>query len=121
MGRFRLLADEHVPRIFVTVLKSNGFEIETVQERFGQRTDDAQILEFCSRADRVVLTNDRDFLKLAGAVDHAGVILYSDWSVLLDNPQAATKAIGDIARAYPDGDLSNRVEWLEGWIPDSNE
>jgi len=115
MERFRILADEHVPRVFVTVLESNGFEVETVQDRFGQRTNDRQILERCAAADLVVLTNDRDFLELGQRVDHSGVILYSDLSILLDDPLAAARAITAIDRAYSTESLRNRIEWLDGW------
>lgn len=116
MERFQILADEHVPRVFLTVLEAEGFEVETVQQRFGQRTDDRRIIERSSAADLVLLTNARDFLELADIDEHAGLVLYSDWTVLLDAPRAAASALGEIDQAYSQDDFRNRVEWLDGWI-----
>ena len=115
MGRLALLADEHVPRVFTNALRSTGFDVKTAQERYGQETVDSSIFEACDVEGRVVITNDRDFVRLADERDHAGVVLYTDRRFLLDDPLAATEAMVAIDRYYSAGEIRNTVEWLDNW------
>lgn len=115
MGRLSFLLDEHVPRVFRTVLSSKGFEIITAQERFGQQSVDASLLEAAREEDFVIVTNDRDFLALSDDHNHAGIILYTDRSLLLDDPVGAVEAIAAIDRYYAPEEMYNVVEWLDNW------
>lgn len=113
--RLSLLADEHVPRVFVGVLRSNGFDVTTAQDRYGQESVDESMLDDCAEEGRVVVTNDRDFVRLADERDHAGIVLYTDWQFLLDNPVAAAEGLVAIDRHYTTDELRNAVEWLDNW------
>lgn len=115
MGRLSLLVDEHVPRVFTGVLRSTGFDVTTAQEQYGQESVDSSILDGCAEGGTAVVTNDRDFVRLAGERDHAGVIVYTDRRFLLDDPLAAAEAIAEIDRYYAPDELRNTVEWLDNW------
>jgi hypothetical protein len=115
MDRLRFLADEHVPSVFVGALRSNGFEVVIGQERYGQGTDDPDILDDCATAGLVVLTNDRDFVGLAEERDHAGVVVYTDQLSLLEDPLASVEAVERLDRYYGQGEIAGVIEWLDGW------
>ncbi len=115
MERLSLLVDEHVPRVFTGVLRSNGFDVTTAQERYGQESVDESIFEDCADEGMVVVTNDRDFVRLADERDHAGVIIYTDRRFLLDDPVDAAGAITKIDRYYTSEEIRNVVEWLDNW------
>ena len=58
-------ADEHVVYPIVQALRQRGMDVVTVQERGRQGTNDAELLTEALEDERVMLTNDRDFLVLA--------------------------------------------------------
>lgn len=61
----RAYADEHVQSAVVDALRRRGMDVVTVRERQGEGTADAAVLAEALRGNRVVLTNDADFLVLA--------------------------------------------------------
>ena len=63
-------ADEHLVFPVVQALRKRGMDVVTVQDRGRQGADDVDLLAEALREQRVMLTNDRDFLVLAA--DHAG-------------------------------------------------
>lgn len=115
MGRLSFVADEHVPRVFTHALGSSGFDVTTAQERYGQESVDRSILVGSTDEGRIVLTNDRDFVRIADDHDHAGILMYTDRRFLVDQPTAAVEAIGRIDRHYTTDEIRNRVEWLDNW------
>jgi hypothetical protein len=115
MERLSLLVDEHVPRVFTGALRSTGFAVTTAQERYGQESVDSSIFDDCAEEGLVIVTNDRDFVRLAAGRDHAGVIVYTDRRFLLDDPLAAAGAIANIDRQYTSDEIRNTVEWLDNW------
>ena len=58
-------ADEHVVFALVEALRQRGMDIVRVQDRGREETDDAQLLDEALADERVMLTNDTDFLSLA--------------------------------------------------------
>lgn len=115
MGWLSVLLDEHVPSVFANALVSNDFEATTAQKRYGQESIDRSILDDCADEGLVVITNDRDFVRLADGHDHAGIIMYTDRRVLLDTPLNAVEAVRRIERYYAPEELRNVVEWLDNW------
>jgi predicted nuclease of predicted toxin-antitoxin system len=113
MGTLRFLADEHVPRVFVNALRSSGFEIRVAHERYGQGTDDRSILSRGTDEGFVVLTNDRDFARLADENKHTGIVLYTDVDFLRISPREAVEAVVRIDRHYQRSELHDTVEWLD--------
>lgn len=115
MAKFSVLADEHVPSVFTTTLRSNGFDVTAAQARYGQGSVDATILDDCENEGLVVLTNDRDFVRMADERPHAGVVIYTDRRFLLEEPIEAVEAFARIARHYTPDEMRNSVEWLDNW------
>lgn len=68
------LADEHIRGSVVRGLRDRGVDVRTVQEVGLQGAPDSRILEHARVADRVLLTNDRDFLTLASSELHPGLV-----------------------------------------------
>lgn len=116
MERLSFLLDEHVPRIFANVLASRGFDVTSVRERFGQQSVDEAILAESANENSVVVTNDRDFVRLSTECDHGGIVIYTDRTLLIANPLAATEGIAAIDRYYSPDEMRNVVEWLDNWI-----
>ena len=61
----RAYADEHVVFPIVQALRARGMDVVTVQDRGREGTDDAELLAEALSDERVMLTNDTDFLALA--------------------------------------------------------
>jgi predicted nuclease of predicted toxin-antitoxin system len=107
-----LVADEHVPSAVINALRSKGYDVIHAPEGYAQGDDDPELLENCTEDGRVLLTNDRDFVRLADEKEHSGVIIYTDQK---RPPREVLKAIRDIDDAYS-GNLENRTVWLGGWL-----
>lgn len=110
-----ILADEHVPRVFVTALRSSGYDVTYAHERHGQETDDVALLADCVETGRLFVTNDRDFADLGEHHDHAGIVIYTDRNRLLDRPLTAVTALDRLVSHYSPADLNGTVEWLDAW------
>lgn len=109
------LADEHVPRVFCTVLRSNGYDIVRAREVFGERTDDEALLAYCDREDRLLVTHDKKDFGTADPDAGAGVVVYTDSNFLRDEPEAAVRTIERVLDAYPASELHGSVVWLPQW------
>ena len=109
------LADEHVPRVFCTVLRSNGYEVVRARDVFGEGTDDEQLLAHCKRENHLLVTHDKKDFGTAGSDTHAGVVVYTDSTFLRDNPEAAVRTIERVLDAYPPSELRDAVVWLPQW------
>lgn len=87
-----------------------------VLEKYGEGSVDSTILADCAEEGIAVVTNDRDFVRLAAERDHAGIVVYTDRTLLLDEPVEAAEALGKIDRHYAPDSMRNTVEWLDGWV-----
>lgn len=58
-------ADEHVVLALVEALRRRGMDVVRVQDRGRHEADDADLLDEALSDERVMLTNDTDFLRLA--------------------------------------------------------
>ncbi len=105
-----VLTDEHVPSVFIMTLRSNGHDTAEANELFGEATDDERLLRYCGENDRILLTHDRDFAgQLCEAVDHAGVVVYTDPNYLRDDPESAVRTLERVFEYYPPEELHNHV------------
>jgi hypothetical protein len=113
----RFLTDEHVPRVFVTSLRSNGHDVVRANDAFGEATDDETLLRHCAKRDRLLITNDKkDFSgAIGGRVDHSGVVIYTDPLFLRDNPEAAVRVLDRVLAHYPPEELAGETVWLDQW------
>jgi len=113
----RFLTDEHVPRVFISTLRSNGHDVHRANDAFGEGTEDERLLEFCAGDDRMLITNDKkDFAgRLSETVDHNGIVVYTDPSALRDNPESAVHAVERVLSHYQPAELANELVWLNQW------
>ncbi|HUG67526.1 MAG TPA: DUF5615 family PIN-like protein [Pirellulaceae bacterium] len=65
--------DEHVSHAIVRSLRARGMDVESVTERGGQGTPDDRLLDEALAEERVMLTCDTDFLRLADKRWAAGI------------------------------------------------
>lgn len=112
-----LLTDEHVPRVFITTLRSNGHEVIEATAAFGEATDDERLLRYCGENGHILITHDRkDFAgELADTVDHAGIVVYTDANYLRDDPESAVRTLERVFSHYPPRELHNALVWLDQW------
>lgn len=114
MGRLDLLADEHVERGYVNALRSSGFDVRWLDdEGYEAGTADALLLSKAAREGRVTVTSDGDFVELAEATDHAGIIMYQQYG---HAPRALVRAVERMDRYLNAAGFRNHVEWLENWL-----
>ena len=73
--RIRHYTDEHVPRAVVRGLHERGVDTLTVSEAGMLGASDEEHLAFARREERVLFTQDDDFLRMhASGVEHAGIV-----------------------------------------------
>lgn len=53
------LTDEHVPSVFITALRSSGYDVERANDTFGEATDDERLLEYCAKNGHLLVTHDK--------------------------------------------------------------
>lgn len=99
----RLYANENFPLPVVEELRRIGHDVVTIQEtgKAGQRTSDAEVLQFAIADDRAVLTfNRRHFVRLHGETpNHAGIIVCTvdrDFSGQAARIHAAIEAVATL-------------------------
>lgn len=61
----RALADEHVTYALVNGLRTRGMDVVTVQDLGRRSDDDPLLLDWALQHERILLTNDQDFLAIA--------------------------------------------------------
>lgn len=66
--------DEHMRRAVWMSLRSKGLDVRTMEEENLKGMDDNELLQFCLERNRILLTNDRDFLTLTKQNMHAGIL-----------------------------------------------
>jgi predicted nuclease of predicted toxin-antitoxin system len=91
-------------------LRLHGIDVRTTAEAGLLRTPDETQLAYAVANNRVVITQDTDFLRLAAAShEHRGLVFFA----------AQTRSIGQVIRAvqliwevYEEGEMHNRVEYI---------
>ena len=81
--------DEHVKSSIINGLKSRGIEAYSVEENNLKGFSDTKLLQYCIKTNRILLTNDEDFLELSNKVNHPGIIFIT----------TQFSSIGEIIRA----------------------
>jgi predicted nuclease of predicted toxin-antitoxin system len=74
-------ADVHVRRQIVNGLRRHGMDVVTAQERGQCRLDDETLLAVANSEGRLMLTNDKDFLRIdaewrKAGQSHAGIVFW---------------------------------------------
>ncbi len=106
--------DEHVRRAITNGLKLRGIDIITVQEDGRNGTPDSILLERATELNRVIFTQDDDFLVMANCRQQEGVKFSG---VIYGHQQYVTvgECVRDleiIAKASESEDLVNQVQYL---------
>lgn len=109
-----LYMDEHVRRAITNGLKLRGIDVITVQEDGRNGTTDSILLERATELNRVIFTQDDDFLVMANCRQQEGVKFSG---VIYGHQQYVTvgECVRDleiIAKASESEDLVNQVQYL---------
>jgi predicted nuclease of predicted toxin-antitoxin system len=112
MARLEFCTDEHVPRAYLAALESNGFSVVTAVDERGQSTVDEPLLEWTTSNDRVLVTNDRDFVEIDAKHDHTGLIVYTDQTL---TPGEFMQAIRRVDQQFTPDSIRNELIWLSDW------
>jgi predicted nuclease of predicted toxin-antitoxin system len=106
--RFHL--DEHIDREIATGLRTRGIDVTTSAEAGLLGTDDEAQLEFASREQRVLFTNDHDFLRLhSQGVEHAGIAYCARGS---RSPKEIIRYLALIHDCLTQEEMAGQVEFL---------
>lgn len=112
----RFLLDEHVRRVFERVLREQGYRVEQAKDRFGERTNDAELLQWCAENSWVLVTNDaKDFESLHREYDHAGLLLFYAESLPNADPEGLARTVDELVVQYGSDGLANEVIDLDAW------
>ncbi len=76
-GKIRFLADENIAPKVVLALRSRGYDVSDVKELRLSGLTDPKVLQLANRAQRVVLTHDRDFAHALfhPPLHHCGILI----------------------------------------------
>jgi hypothetical protein len=87
------------------------------REAFGEATNDRRLLEYADEHGHLLITHDKkDFAgRLSDAVEHAGIVVYTDANFLRDDPEGAVRTLDRVFDQYPPGELTNEIVWLDQW------
>lgn len=114
MPGLAFLADVHVRRSYVTAVRSSGYRMVWLDhDAYDPTMADEALLAWGRRDGLVVVTSDADFVELADATAHAGVLLYQQYGHL---PGAFVRGIARIDRYLTPEAFRDHVEWLENWL-----
>ncbi|HAK96359.1 MAG TPA: hypothetical protein DCM87_15545 [Planctomycetes bacterium] len=108
MIRFHL--DEHVDPAVAVGLRQRGIDVTTTSDAGLERGSDAAQLAFALAENRVLISNDKDFLRLhASGMQHSGIVCYSP----------SRRSAGDLVRwlalmheCLAPADMAGRVEFI---------
>lgn len=99
-------ADEHIPQAIIEGLRARGIEVIGVAEEPWRGATDHDLLTRFHQDGRILLTNDRDFLRLTADRDHAGIIFVTSQHAGIGEVVRAVVRLVDVIPA--DG-FSNNV------------
>lgn len=71
------------------------------------------MLEVASTQNRIILTNDRDFVSLAADDSHPGIIVYT---TATPDPATVARALRRIDRLFDADELTDELLWLTDWV-----
>ena len=111
------LTDEHVPRVFISTLRSNDYSVQRAKDVLDPGTPDVHLLEYAAQHDLVLITHDKkDFGgDLGDTIEHAGLIIYTDPVFLRDAPATAVHTLDRVLKYYTADELAGSRVWLDQW------
>lgn len=109
---FSFLADEHVPRVFIVELRSNGYDVASVGRDYEQGISDVEHLERSRQTGRIILSNDSDFTRVGDEYEHAGILLFDDQTMSVS---AFVQGVRRVERFVPEDEFRGEIVWLDDW------
>ena len=117
MTGVRVLLDEHVGRVFERLLRERGYDVMQAKDRFGERTTDPELLEWCAENSVVLVTNNaKDFEPLHREYDHAGIVLYRDQKLPDRDPEGLARTVDEVFNQYGRTELEDEIVELDEWL-----
>jgi len=111
MEKPALLCDEHVDTVLVSILRNSGYDVETVEEDLGKGLGDEGIKTYLKSTGRVLVTNDRDFLK---SPPSTGLLFYHDQD---EDSRTLFRAIESVNRHIDPDEITGKVFFIpDGWV-----
>lgn len=109
-----LYMDENVPRSITDGLRRRGVDVLTVQEDHREGTPDPILLDRATELQRVILSQDEDFLAEASrrqqqSMNFSGVIYAHQQNITIG---VCIRDLEIIAKASTPEDFTNRVQYL---------
>lgn len=77
MSELRFQLDEHIPRAVAEGLRRRDIDVATISEAKLRGASDEDVLAHSLQEQRVLVTQDKDFLRLHGRRRHAGIVYSS--------------------------------------------
>lgn len=107
--RIRYQFDEHVAHAIARALVQQGIDVATADGSAAVGLPDDQLLTRCGVEGRVVVTQDRDFLRLhRQGLPHAGIVFWEHGSRSIGDMVAFLSLLADVVS--PD-EMAGRVEY----------
>gem|GEM_PF-490731 len=111
-----ILLDEHVSRVFENVLSQRGYVVKQAKDRFGEETEDKDLLVWCDENDAMMVTNNAvDFVSLHHSTIHAGVLLYRDQRLPDRDPEGLARAVEEVIDQYGVDGVCDELVTLDDW------
>lgn len=112
----RLLLDEHVGRILERLLRERGYEVLQAKDQFGEHTEDAELLQWCSDENVALVSNNaKDFERLHETGDHPGILLYYDQNLPDGDPEGLARTVDEVFNQYGSAGIENQIVDLDEW------
>lgn len=107
-------ADEHVHEGIVVGLRRRGMDVVTVQDLGLEGTDDEDLLLIATRETRLMLTSDKDFLRihtkwLRAAKDHTGIAYWPGGGVGVGY---VIRRVEEYAKTTTPAEARNALEYI---------
>jgi predicted nuclease of predicted toxin-antitoxin system len=108
--RIRFHLDEHMPSAVARALRRRGVDVTTAQETGLRTHSDEDHWSFIQRENRVIVTRDKDFLRIAGTgASHPGIAFYRIGRVSIGDMIQGLLGIHD---SYSAGEVRDRILFL---------
>jgi hypothetical protein len=106
--------DIHIHSAITAGLLRNGMDVDRAQDRGQCGADDETLLATATTEGRLILTNDKDFLRIhaawrAAGRTHAGIVYWRQNSIPIGE---AIRRILDYASGMAPDDAANMVKYL---------
>jgi uncharacterized protein with PIN domain len=107
--KIKVYTDEHVPKAVVQGLRRRGVDVLSTQEAGMLGASDEEQLALATSQDRVIFTQDDDFLRLhAKGMEHSGIVYAPQQTSIGD----MVRGLMLICQVLDADEMENHVEFL---------